>query len=62
MEIPSFLTCSDSYSRHRRKKEEKEDEGVLFLDMLPGMIESVKEAANAHKKAVAKWHNISDSD
>jgi len=32
------------------------------LDMLPGMMESVKEAAIAHKKAVAKWQNISDSD
>lgn len=32
------------------------------LDRLPGMMDSVKSAADAHKKAVAKWQNLSDSD
>jgi len=50
----------DTAPRKKKKKTTKSKMDSV-LDMLPGMMESVKEAAIAHKKAVAKWQNISDS-
>ena len=60
-----FVADATARQKRRKGKKKKPSKSAKFdkmLDMLPQMMTSVKEAADAHKKAVEKWQPSSDSN